>query len=345
MIKAVCKVCRWWLVVLLVPLWSGCITAEAVDTSNQGVLRALWQVVDERYCFFAEKRDSIGLDWKAVYPRYMAHLHEGMTQEQLFEVCSAMLSELQDGHVNLSAAHAVSSYATWYEAYPANYSDSLQRIYLGRTSEHRVTSGIAYRLLPSNVGYMRVPTFAHGFGEGNLSQIMQHLASADGLIIDVRSNSGGMLTAAQRLAGCLVNAKTYVGTMRHKTGKAHDALSAPTPIYVEPTAGLRWQKPVVVLTNRRTYSAANSFVAFVKDLPHVTVVGDHSGGGGGMPITSELPNGWGVRLSSSPMTDAQGRSIEGGISPHVVVGISSEDYQQGKDTMIEVAIARLRHNK
>lgn len=341
-VSQIWHVWQWLLLAPCLLSLTACITADDVDESHEGVLRALWQVIDERYCFLEEKRDSLGLNWQEVYPRYAARLHSDMTQEQLFEVCAAMLSELRDGHVNLTAAHDVSSYAAWFEDYPANYSDSLQRIYLGRSQDYRVAAGISYRLLPSNIGYMRVPTFSHSFGTGNLSAIMQHLASADGLIIDVRSNSGGMLTAAQHLAGCLVNVQTYVGSMRHKTGKAHDAFSAPTPIYIMPTTGLRWQKPVVVLTNRRTYSAANSFVAFVKDLSYVTLVGDRTGGGGGMPFSSELPNGWALRFSSSPMADKNGQSIEQGIWPEVFVGITSADYQQGRDTMIEAAIALLR---
>ncbi|MDO4715625.1 MAG: S41 family peptidase [Bacteroidales bacterium] len=341
LLRLTVKSVRMPILVLVTILATSCITADEVDTSNTGVLRALWKTIDEHYCFFREKRDSFGVDWAEVYPRYAARLHTMMDSQQLFEVCAAMLAELRDGHVNLSAAHDVSGYSAWFESYPSNFSDTLQRIYLGPRTEYRVAAGISYRMLNGNIGYMRVPTFAHQFGEGNLSQILQHLAAADGLIVDIRSNSGGMLTAAQRLAACFVNRRTYVGSIRHKVGKAHEAFSEPTPIYIEPMAGLRWQKPVVVLTNRRTYSAANSFAAFVRYFPLVTLMGDKTGGGGGMPFSSELPNGWGVRLSVAPMADARGNTIEEGVAPAVPVGITTTDYQRGRDTMIEAAIAQL----
>ena len=102
--------------------------------------------------------------------------------------------------------------------------------------------------------------------------------------------------------------------------------------------GLRWQRKVVVLTNRRTYSAANSFVMFLKGLENVTIVGDTTGGGAGMPFSSELPNGWGVRFSACPMYDRYMQMTEMGISPDVKVDITTEDYQRGVDTILETAI-------
>ena len=56
-----------------------------------------------------------------------------------------------------------------------------------------------------------------------------------------------------------------------------------------------------------------------------------------MPLNSTLPNGWGVRFSACPILDAQGNHTEFGIEPDIKVDISSEDWNQGRDTMIEKA--------
>ncbi|WP_438589109.1 S41 family peptidase [Duncaniella dubosii] len=56
-------------------------------------------------------------------------------------------------------------------------------------------------------------------------------------------------------------------------------------------------KTVIVLANRSTFSAANNFVSVMKLLPGVRVVGATTGGGSGMPYSSELPCGWSVRFS------------------------------------------------
>jgi C-terminal processing protease CtpA/Prc len=181
-------------------------------------------------------------------------------------------------------------------------------------------------------------SFESGIGNGNLDQIMSTLAICNGLIIDVRNNGGGALTTAERLAQRFTNERVLVGYMSYKTGKGRDDFSTPEAIYMDPpTDRVRWQKPVVVLTNRRSYSATNDFVNRMHCLPQVTLMGDRTGGGSGLPFTSELPNGWSVRFSASPIYNAQMEHIEFGIDPDVKVDISSEDYQRGVDTIIEEA--------
>ena len=105
---------------------------------------------------------------------------------------------------------------------------------------------------------------------------------------------------------------------------------------------MRWQKPVVVLTNRSVFSAANEFVKYMRCCPHVTVVGDHTGGGAGMPFSSELPCGWSVRFSACPTFDIDHQSTEDGIAPDHQVSITDADMARGLDTIIENARQLLR---
>ena len=328
------------LVLLFVP--AACVTEDVPPDTCRGNFDALWQTLDERYCFFDYKAAEYGLDWQEVRARYLPAVSEGMTRQQLFEVLAAMTYELRDGHVNLYAAHDVARYGRWFDDYPMNYSDSLERKYLGRADEYSQAAGLSYRVLDDNVGYVRCASFSSGFGEGNLAQVMADLALCDGLIVDVRSNGGGQLTYAARLASAFVDERTLGGYMSHKTGPGHDDFSTPEPVWLDPFTGLRWQKPVAVLTNRRTYSAANTFVMYMKGLPGVTIVGDRTGGGAGMPLNAELPSGWLVRFSACPMYDRDGQITEMGIDPDVKVDITSEDYARSVDTIIETARRLLR---
>lgn len=93
-----------------------------------------------------------------------------MSNKQLFEVLSNMTYELRDGHVNLSAAHDVSRYGRWFDDYPMNQSDSLERIYLGRSEDYQQAGVLKYRILRNNVGYIRCNSFAYAFGNGNLHE-------------------------------------------------------------------------------------------------------------------------------------------------------------------------------
>ena len=318
----------------------GCVNEEEFDNSPQGNLDALWKIIDERYCFLDYKQQEYGLDWQQVHQKYRQQVTGNINNEQLFEVLGNMLSELRDGHVNLSAAHDFARYWQWFENYPANFSDSLERRYLG--TDYRIASGLRYKVLDDNIGYIRYESFSDGIGSGNLTEVLNYLLLCRGLIIDIRNNGGGDLTNAEKFAARFTNEKTLVGYIQHKTGPGHHDFSEKEPRYIEPAAALRWQKPVCVLTNRHVFSAANEFTLYMKAMPNVKIVGDRTGGGAGMPFSSSLPNGWVVRFSAVPMYDALHQSTEFGIEPDYPVELQFEDVLRGEDTIIEYARKLLR---
>ena len=312
-----------------------CVDEEQFSDTPEGNFEALWKIIDEHYCFFDYKQHEYGLDWQAVYNKYKVRARGDMTSAQLFEVLSDMLAELRDGHVNLSASHDFGRYWTWHEAYPANFSDTLLRRYLG--TDYKIASGLDYRILDDNIGYVRYESFSDGIGEGNLDEVLSFMLLCRGIIIDIRNNGGGDLTNAEKLAARFCQEKTLVGYIQHKTGKGHSDFSALEPRYLEPSSRIRWHKPVCVLTNRHVYSAANEFVSQMKSLPTVQIVGDRTGGGAGMPFSSSLPNGWTVRFSAVPIYDAQKHNTEFGIDPDYNVQLTDADFARGKDTIIEFA--------
>ena len=322
-------------IICLLPLFTACVDEEEFADTPQGNFEALWKIIDEHYCFLDYKQQAIGLDWNAVYQKYKVRVDEYINEMQLFEVLTQMLAELRDGHVNLSASHDYGRYWSWYEDFPTNFSDTLCRAYMG--TDYKIAAGLDYRILDDNIGYVRYESFQHGIGEGNLDEVLAYLMLCQGLIIDIRGNGGGDLTNAEKLAARFCHEKTLVGYSQHKTGPGHSEFSDMEAHYLEPSSNLRWHKPVVVLTNRQVYSAANEFVMYMKTLPQVTVVGDRTGGGAGMPFSSSLPNGWSVRFSAVPNYDAQRQSVEFGIDPDYAVALTDEDFQRGKDTIIEFA--------
>lgn len=314
---------------------TSCIKEEQFDNTPMGNFEALWKIIDEHYCFFDYKKAEYGLDWNEVYRRYQPQFRGNMTRAQQFEVLANMLAELRDGHVNLYSAFDVGRNWSWHENFPANYSDSLIRRYLG--TDYRIAVGMQYRILDDNIGYLRCPTFTNELGEGNLDEIFYYLSPCRALILDLRNNSGGLVTSAEQLAARFTNEERLVGYMQHKTGRGHNDFSAMEEQRLKPSNGIRWQKKVVVLTNRSVFSAANEFVKYVKCCPQVIVVGDRTGGGAGLPFTSELPSGWGVRFSACPMYDRDRQSTEFGIDPDHTVALKADDLANGHDTLIEFA--------
>ncbi|MGN0036271.1 MAG: S41 family peptidase [Bacteroidaceae bacterium] len=337
------NITRYLLLCVVLAGLCGCIREEDYADTPEGNFEALWRLIDEQYCFLDYKQQEYGLDWDEVYVRYRKRISQDMPAKGLFEVLGEMLDELRDGHVNLYSSADVARYWDWFEGYPANFSDSIQRCYLG--TDYKIASGLRYKILEDNIGYVYYGSFNDGLGEGNLDQVLYDMAICDGLILDVRNNGGGLLTNASKLASRFTNEPVLTGYILHKTGKGHSDFSQPEPVYLEPSKRIRWQKRVVVLMNRHTYSAANDFVNSMSRLPRVTLMGDRSGGGSGLPMSSELPNGWSVRYSSSPHLDAEMHHIEFGVEPDVKVDMMELDWQQGRDTMIETARTLLKEGR
>lgn len=301
------------------------------NNDPRGNFDALWTILDRNYCFFDYKE----IDWNAVYHTYGARVTEDMGSEALFKLMGLMLAELKDGHVNLSASHDMTRYWEWHEDYPVNFDASIQRHYLG--NDYGISSGMRYKVLDDNIGYLYYNSFSNDLGAGNLDQVLNKMALCHGLIIDVRSNGGGSLLNVERLASRFFNERTLIGYISHKNGPGHNDFSALHPKYVESSNRVRYQKPVVVLTNRGCYSATNEFVSIMKYARNVTVLGDKTGGGSGLPFTSELPNGWSVRFSASPMFNAEEEHIEFGVDPDIHVNMLQSDKEKNRDTLIERA--------
>ncbi len=333
---------RFYYCALLLPLLltTGCHDIEEFPDDPQGNFDQLWRTLDEHYCFFASK----DVDWNEVGERYRAMVRPDMDGRELFDLCSAMLDELRDGHVNLSSTYATSYYRNWWSDYPQNYDARLVREYY-LDFNYLTIGGIDYAVLPENIGYMHYSSFSYGIGEGNLDAILVDFATCRGLIIDVRDNGGGDLTNVRKLVARFIDRKILAGTICHKSGPGHDDFSEPYPFYFEPAeqGRMMWMKPVVVLCNRSTFSAANNFVSVMKTLPQVAVVGSTTGGGSGMPFSSELQNGWGVRFSASPVRDPQGNLTEFGVEPSegCAVDLDPAAALQGHDTMLDFAIEKL----
>lgn len=325
-------------------LFSSCIKEEEFSNTPEGNFEALWKIIDEQYCFLEYKNKEYGLDWNKIHTEYANKITPLMTNKQLFDVLSAMVNELRDGHVNLISKDRISQYREWYDLYPRNFSDSIQSNYLGK--DYYYASGLKYTILPQNIGYIYCGSFQSGIGNGNLDEIFNSLSICNGLIIDVRNNGGGDLTTAKKLAQRFTNEKVLTGYITYKTGPGHNSFSSPEPIYLEePESRVRWQKKAAILTNRRCFSATNDFVNLVNQLENVTIIGDKTGGGSGLPFSSEIPNGWSIRFSASPIYGPNMEELEFGIEPDIKVNITSEDYNKGIDTIIEKAISLLSESE
>lgn len=327
---------------VLLALLSSCSTRDEFSSSPMENYDALWRTLDERYAYFDLKLPE-GTTWADLYAKHRSKIGPKIDNDSLFKVMTALMSELKDGHLNLITSFDYGRYWAWQEDYPRNYSEELLERYLG--TDYRIAGGLKYRMLTHNdhtkdsVGYIRYDSFMSGITSSNIDAALSRLRDCRALIVDIRHNGGGSLAHSDLLVKHFLKTPLVVGHTRYKTGRGHSDFSPLKEIRIDTLAvGVRWLRPVVLLTNRSVYSAANDFTLRMKHLPYVTVMGDKTGGGAGLPLSSELPNGWGVRYSSTQTLDAEGKHIEFGIEPHYYVSLTDEDRAGGRDTMIEAAI-------
>lgn len=318
-----------------------CHEIENFGQGNKADFEALWTIIDEHYCFFDQK----GVDWQAIHDKYEPMVTNGINRKQLFSVCSMMINELCDGHTNLSSGFETSYYRNWWSDFPQNYDKRLIQQYYFNFN-YKQLGAVTYGILRENVGYIHIASFSNGLSNGNIDNILNDLIRTNGLVIDLRDNGGGDMSSAENWARHFLLKRTLIGYMSHKTGPGHNDFDKPYPIYFDPlgATGTTWVKPVILLTNRSTFSAANYLVMAMKDLPQVTHAGATTGGGAGIPYSQELPGGWTIRMSAVRVTDAQGISTEGGIAPEQQnqVNLDPTVALNGHDTMLDFAISLIK---
>jgi hypothetical protein len=302
------------------------------------VFDELWRVMDEGYSFF----DYKGVDWDSMYRAYRPQVYEGISDEDLYNVCRTMLNTLRDGHVNLRTGFA-RSYYNWYVEAPENFNQELleRNYWLG----FEVTGPLRHLIIDS-VGYIYYGSFATPFTDDQLDVVVNRFnqyPGIKGVIIDVRNNAGGNPDNGFRLLSRMIDEPTLLYYTEYKNGPAHDDFTGPHEGMLDPAEDHpHFTGKIAVLTNRKCYSACNFFAASITQVPNAVLIGDTTGGGGGQPTGYELPNGWAVNFSGSVTYLPDGFIIEEGLAPHQLVYMDPENEKQGVDDILDAALAYIR---
>ncbi|WP_128545846.1 S41 family peptidase [Larkinella soli] len=302
----------------------------------------LWQEFDRMYGQFEVKE----IDWDAVYKKYRPQVHAHLTDDQLFDVASAMLGELNDGHVwllkpgpNYRRYDSGPTYAT------DQFSLDVVKKYLQDMHEVGSPEGVrvVYGKLAGNLGYIYLADLGldPGYYDKAMDEALASLAGVKGMVVDVRNLPGGEDRSSRQVAGRFASERRLFMTTRFRNGPAHTDFTAPIEWYVEPSGRSRFTGPVVLLTNRITQSAGETFTLAMNQNPKVTQLGDTTFGVFSDNPKRELPNGWIYSVSTGDFRAADGKSYEGvGIAPKIRVVNTKEDLAAGKDRVLEAAVGR-----
>lgn len=329
---------------------------EDPEPENAAIFDHLWQTVDEKYSFFTDKN----IDWDSAREVFRPKAVNARNSIELFDVLADMLFILEDGHVNISAGIDVSRNWDWFLEYPTNFNfDIIERNYLVPSEDYQI-SGPIHNTIIDSVGYMYYESFSDNVSTSLMDYIVLkflineregsfQINSLDGpvagLIIDIRNNGGGSISNAFTIANRFANERIKIAEWFYKNGPGHDDFTQAEEKFLEfdGDEDYKFNKPIVVLINRSSYSSANFFASMMSFLPNVTLMGDQTGGGGGLPINNELPNGWRYRFSSTRTIDANGLNIEFGVQPDIAISLDSADFNNGTDRLIEEAIEFIKN--
>ncbi|HWZ21892.1 MAG TPA: S41 family peptidase [Cytophagaceae bacterium] len=313
-------------------------------STPQACFDSMWERIDEKYSFLDYKH----INWDSVKAVYQPKINNSMDDIDLFKVLDSMLYTLKDGHVNLISPFNVSRNWEWYLGYPQNFDYSIvERTYLGNT--YYITGPFANQLLiygTKKVGYFYYGDFSSNFSDYDLDFLISRFSTSDGLIIDMRNNGGGITNNVFKILNRFSSTKTLVGRSYEKNGPGHSDFSSAYEMYLEPAKDSKGNllpqfpenKQVIILTNRSCFSACNMFVGFMSVLPNVKIVGDQTGGGGGLPTSYQLPNGWVYRFSSTYTTLPNGFNIENGIPVTIHQDLTPANTTMEKDDIILKAL-------
>jgi len=191
---------------------------------------------------------------------------------------------------------------------------------------------VRFKMLNGNIGYIRLSTFAEKAGE-DIRKALQELEKKSplkGLVLDLRTNPGGLLNQAVEVSdiflksGVIVSTRGRVKVMESKSIAKDDGN--------EPTC------PMVVLVNEGTASASEIVAGALQDNGRALILGTQTFGKGSVQTVIPLDDGSALKLTTAKFYTPKGRSIQAdGILPDVVVKFirTPEEKESPEDTIRE----------
>ncbi|MCG8697177.1 MAG: S41 family peptidase [Bacteroidales bacterium] len=298
----------------------------------------LWTEFDRHYSFF----EYSDINWNEIYDKYRPMVSSNTTSQELFNIMSEMINELEDGHCNLYTPVGESAYTGWYEDAPDNTVLDNSDYFENYENESNVLFSAQVR--NEQIGFIEIYTFAASLSEFKvIESVIEKYSDMDAFIIDIRMNGGGSSSNADAISSHFTDKERFVLSTRYRNGPKHSDFSDWVDVQLSPAQNNLFTKPVVVLTNRYCYSSAEWFTLSMRSIPGTKIFGDTTGGGSGNPLQKDLPNGWAFRLSNSQKRMPSGSDFQGvGIAPDSTIIITRNDERKNKDRVLEAAIDYLK---
>ena len=174
--------------------------------------------------------------------------------------------------------------------------------------------------------------------------LKRRIASARGIVLDLRENGGGEAEAMAEVASAFLGDGTNLGTFTDRWGTSFTIRTRAKSLLAPEPLG-RTTLPLVVLTSERTSSAAEIFVAAMRDGNRATILGTESCGCVlAIRQQHELPDGGALDVSELDFQTSKGVRLEqNGLTPDETVFPLRTDFYASRDRALRLAIRRLTY--
>jgi carboxyl-terminal processing protease len=203
--------------------------------------------------------------------------------------------------------------------------------------------GLRSRRVQGGLAIIEIDAFTKPIVADFAYALRTKLATAKGVILDLRSNGGGEAEAMTDVASAFLQTGTNLGQFTGRDGSGFAmATNSKSPLI--PERIVKTEVPLVVLTSERTASAAEILIAALKISKRATVIGTETCGCVlAIRTRHELPDGGLLDVSELDYKTANGDRLEKrGIKPDETVVVQRSDLYSRRDRAMDLAIEKLR---
>jgi len=191
------------------------------------------------------------------------------------------------------------------------------------TREKIVIKSVVLKMYDNGIAYIKLNTFENLAAAREFEKALRNAKAADGLIIDVRGNGGGLLQNAIDIGSMFIPTPGMIVQTVDREGRREQ---------LESTGRVLWTKPVVMLINESSASASEILAGALRDNKVATLVGMHSFGKASVQNVRQLNDGSAVLLTIAKYLTPNGEDItKRGISAEVVVSVPTAEAEMEAD--------------
>ena len=183
--------------------------------------------------------------------------------------------------------------------------------------------------IDKNIGYIQLSSFISSSTPNEFLEALENTDNTEGLIIDLRGNTGGLLPNAVFISNLFIP-KGKIVSIVGRNGYHYDIMAQETDLNID--------KPIILLVDGASASASEIFSGAMKDYHRAKLIGTKTYGKGMVQKIIPMPNETGLNLTVAKYLTPKGKDINKlGIDPDIEMPLKKSDIMAKRDVQLEKA--------